>query len=47
MEVETEALRSWVESLHIFSKELLCSQGSKVLSSLIESEHPQIKDMIV
>lgn len=47
VEVETEALRSWVESLHIFSVELIRSQGGRVLNFLLESDHQPIKDMIV
>ncbi len=47
VEVEMEALLAWVQSLHIFSKPLLRAQGTKVLSSLLESEHLQIRDMLV
>ncbi len=47
VEVEMEALLAWVQSLPIFSKPLLRAQGTKVLSSLLESEHLQIRDMLV
>ena len=45
--MEIEALKAFVRSLDYFSKSKLAETGPRIVSGMINSEHSQIKELLV
>lgn len=45
--MEIEALKAFVRSLDYFSKFKLAETGPRIVSGMVNSEHTQIKELLV